>query len=115
MKTPMFAGLFACHSRQNTGFPPAPITVQNGRLLAPGQNAIFHHENKAFPTMLHVVCAFFRLKRWAIVASPSGTKVKNTAGSPRRHANKMADRWCILAECDRPRSQQCSNARMAVK
>src|SRR5438045_4034063 len=77
MKTPMIAGLFAWHFRQNNRFPGAPITVQIGRLLAQTQNALLRLQNKAVSMELRVVCAFFRLKRWdtdrRIAASPEGT------------------------------------------
>src|SRR6266852_3734895 len=56
----------ACFQRGLLQFPHAPITVQNGRLLARSQNAMFRNENKAFQTMLRAVGAFFRLKQWGL-------------------------------------------------
>src|SRR5947207_15491303 len=73
MKTPMIAGLFAWHFRQNKRFPGVPITVQITRLLAQTQNALLRLQNKAVSMELRVVCAFFRFKRCAIVRCPSGT------------------------------------------
>src|SRR5260370_15726607 len=60
----------ACFQRGLLQFPHAPITVQNGRLLARSQNAMFRNENKAFQTMLRAVGAFFRFKQWTWVKRP---------------------------------------------
>ena len=62
-----------CQSIKMRHFGGAPITVQNGRFLARTENARVGLGNGQFQTLSRAVCAFFRLKRWAILASPSGT------------------------------------------
>jgi hypothetical protein len=43
---------------------PAPITVQNGRLLALGQNVEFFYAIKPFETIFRSTGAFLRFQRW---------------------------------------------------
>src|SRR6266487_492241 len=62
---------FAAKKKQ--GFDTAPITVQNGRFLAHTQNTPIGPRDKPLKEKLTVVDAFLRLKRWAILSSPSGT------------------------------------------
>src|SRR5262249_18261498 len=60
--------------RKKTRFSGAPITVRNGRFLARAKTARFGCTDKPVEHTSARWGAFLRLKGWAIVGCPSGTR-----------------------------------------
>jgi len=104
------------HFADNKKLPlgAAPITVQNRRLLARGQNVTFCPASKPFGEILSLAHAFLRLKRWAILEHPSGMRMKSwwhwTGGLP-HGLDAGYDGYCPDAPWQHDARSPCSPAR----